>query len=119
MLPVQDLHLEESSLTTAVQRPFEARQALATTEIRPGTPEARAELDSLSSRAAAMSAELHLIADLQAGATRRLDPGPPSAEDRAVAYRVASQLHRAAEMLHQVATAIDHASRGLDERPHR
>jgi hypothetical protein len=67
-------------------------------------------LGSLSVAAASMSQSLHQIASFHDGPGHRTGwtpGGSPGA--RAASYRVAWELHRAGEILRQVAESIDHA----------
>jgi hypothetical protein len=67
-------------------------------------------LGELSSGLASLAQSLHQIADFHEGPDRkhvRVTGDARSA--RAASYQVAWELHRAAEMVHQVATGIDRA----------
>lgn len=67
-------------------------------------------LGSLSLAAASMSQSLHQLASFHDGPSRRTGWAPEdSARARSAAYRVSWELHRAGEMLRQVAETIDHA----------
>ena len=67
-------------------------------------------LGALSSSLASMSQSLHQLGDLhdQPG-ERGVSVGGDAQAGRAASYRVAWELHRAAEMLHQVAECVDRA----------
>ena len=67
-------------------------------------------LGSISSALASLSQTLHQLGDFQDGPTRTQvgmngDPHP----GRAAAYQESWELHRAAEMIHQVAGCVDRA----------
>ena len=67
-------------------------------------------LGSLSRAAASMSQSLHQLASFHDGPARKTGWAPEdSAGARSAAYRVSWELHRAGEMLRQVAETIDHA----------
>jgi hypothetical protein len=67
-------------------------------------------LGSLSRAAASMSQSLHQLASFHDGPSRKTGWAPEdSAGARSTAYRVSWELHRAGEMLRQVAETIDHA----------
>lgn len=67
-------------------------------------------LGSLSRAAASMSQSLHQLASFHDGPARKTGWSPDdSSSARSAAYRVSWELHRAGEMLRQVAETIDHA----------
>ena len=67
-------------------------------------------LGSLSRAAASMSQSLHQLASFHDEPARTTGWAPEdSAGARSAAYRVSWELHRAGEMLRQVAATIDHA----------
>jgi hypothetical protein len=67
-------------------------------------------LGSLSRAAASMSQSLHQLASFHDEPARKTGWAPEnSAGARSAAYRVSWELHRAGEMLRQVAETIDHA----------
>ena len=67
-------------------------------------------LGALSSSLASMSQAFHQLGDLHDQMPRsRASVGADSHAGRAASYRVAWELHRAAEMLHQVAECVDRA----------
>lgn len=67
-------------------------------------------LGSLSRAATSMSQSLHQLASFHDGPSRKTGWAPEdSAGSRSAAYRVSWELHRAGEMLRQVAETIDHA----------
>ncbi|HXH78385.1 hypothetical protein [Nocardioides sp.] len=67
-------------------------------------------LGALSSSLASMSQSLHQLGDLgDQPAERGVSVGGDAHAGRAASYRVAWELHRAAEMLHQVAECVDRA----------
>ncbi len=67
-------------------------------------------LGSLSAAASSLSQSLHQLAATHDGPRRSGDWVPVQApRERAAAYQVSWELHRAGEILRQVATAIDHA----------
>lgn len=65
---------------------------------------------ALSSALASLSQSLHQLGDFHDGPTRKQAwmNGDPNA-DRAASYRVSWELHRAAEMVHQVAECVGRA----------
>jgi hypothetical protein len=67
-------------------------------------------LGSISSALASLSQSLHQLGAFHDGPTRRQAwiNGDPQA-GRAASYRESWELHRAAEMIHQVAESVDHA----------
>src|SRR5690349_4405649 len=66
-------------------------------------------LGDLSASAASLSQSLHQVAALHDGPSRRLRAAPcDSPSTRAATYQVSWELHRAGEILRQVAEAIDH-----------
>ena len=67
-------------------------------------------LGALSSALASLSQSLHQLGELHDGPTRKQAwlNGDPHA-GRAASYRVSWELHRAAEMIHQVAECVDRA----------
>lgn len=67
-------------------------------------------LGSISSALASLSQTMHQLGDFHDGPTRKQarTNGDPHA-GRAASYRESWELHRAAEMIHQVAECIDHA----------
>lgn len=67
-------------------------------------------LGSLSRAAASMGQSLHQLASFHDGPARKTGWAPEdSAVARSATYRVSWELHRAGEMLRQVAETIDHA----------
>lgn len=67
-------------------------------------------LGSLSRAVASMSQSVHQLASFHDGPSRKTGWAPEdSAGARSAAYRVSWDLHRAGEMLRQVAETIDHA----------
>ena len=67
-------------------------------------------LGSLSRAAASMGQSLHQLASFHDGPARKTGwATEDSAEARSATYRVSWELHRAGEMLRQVAETIDHA----------
>lgn len=67
-------------------------------------------LEDLSSAAASLSQSLHQVASMHDSPGRRLRSVPcDSPSNRAATYQVSWELHRAGEILRQVAEAIDHA----------
>lgn len=92
----------------------EAQQALrglahATRSIKDPTDIYRT-LGSLSLAAGSMCQSLHQLAAFHDGSGRRTGWTPEdSSEARSAAYRISWELHRAGEILRQVAEAIDHA----------
>ena len=67
-------------------------------------------LGSISSALASLSQSLHQLGDFHDGPTRKQAwmNGDPNA-GRAASYKVSWELHRAAEMIHQVAECVDRA----------
>ncbi|EON23713.1 hypothetical protein CF8_2375 [Nocardioides sp. CF8] len=67
-------------------------------------------LGSISSALASLSQSLHQLGDLHDGPSRKQAwmNGDPNA-GRAASYKVSWELHRAAEMIHQVAECVDRA----------
>ena len=67
-------------------------------------------LGSISSALASLSQSLHQLGDFHDGPSRKQAwmNGDPNA-GRAASYRVSWELHRAAEMVHQVAECVDRA----------
>lgn len=67
-------------------------------------------LGALSSALASLSQSLHQLGDFHDGPTRKQAwlKGDPNA-GRAASYKVSWELHRAAEMVHQVAECVDRA----------
>jgi hypothetical protein len=67
-------------------------------------------LGALSSALASLSQSLHQLGDFHDGSTRKQAwvNGDPNA-GRASSYKVSWELHRAAEMVHQVAECVDRA----------
>lgn len=67
-------------------------------------------LGALSSALASLSQSLHQLGDFHDGPTRKQAwlNGDPNA-GRAASYKVSWELHRAAEMVHQVAECVDRA----------
>lgn len=65
-------------------------------------------LGSISSALASLSQSLHQLGEFHDGPTRKqaCTNGDPHAE-RAASYRESWELHRAAEMIHQVAECVD------------
>ena len=86
-------------------------------------------LGALSSSLASISQSLHQLGDLKDQPTERgMSVGGDKPAGRAASYRVAWELHRAAEMLHQVTVCVDRAheieatityAASTPDRPHR
>ncbi|MDF1605895.1 hypothetical protein [Nocardioides sp. YIM 152315] len=89
-------------------------------------------LGSISAALASLTQSLHQLGDLHDGPSiRNAWINGDSRADAASSYRVAWELHRAAEMAHQVATAVDRAreieatiayespAQQLEQSPHR
>ena len=85
-------------------------------------------LESISSTLASLTQSLHQLGDFHDASTTKISGrnGDPRAE-RASSYRVAWELHRAAEMLHQVGECVDRAheieatityANNMQNRPH-
>lgn len=95
----------------AADQSQQALRALAhTTRSLADTRDLYSLLGSLSAAAASLSQSLHQIASAHDGPQH---PGSwvpeQSPSGRAAAYQVSWELHRAGEIMRQVATAIDHA----------
>lgn len=78
--------------------------------MRPPPRQIYSTLDTLSHAAAALGQAMHQLAAFHNGPSRKTGWAPPdSAGARALSYQVSWEMHRAGEILRQVAGSIDRA----------